>query len=134
MHVQRKVSHFGYQAYNFSLSLMLEANLFFYRKYYTRSITDYQFITNGTCQDFGCRELNIQECKRYGMLKAIEFIPVKTKVSVTDGKPAPDHCVAKGGSQLYFNQYKTRNSASSLRKKLCACRGLFRGKFMLNSS
>ena len=95
--------------------------------YLATFIADYRFIANGTCQDSKCNELNIQECKRYGKLNAMEFTPVNMNVSRLDGAPLPDHCFAKEGSQLYFNQRITGNNASLSRKKLCVCRGLSKG-------
>ena len=69
----------------------------------------------------------MHECKRYGMSKNMEFVPVRVKLSKKDGKLTPDHCIlSEEQSRLYFNQYVTGSNASLSRKKLCICRGLFK--------
>ena len=67
------------------------------------------------------------------MLKAMEFVPVRVKLSKKDGKLTPDHCIlSEEQSRLYFNQYITGSNASLSRKKLCICRGLFKRNILHN--
>ena len=90
-------------------------------------ITDYQFITNGTCKNFGCMEVDIQECKRYGKSNKMKFHPGRWKRGGHHGEPSPSHCYLasnSGDTTLLFNQYMTGHNATVQRKKLCICRGL----------
>ena len=65
----------------------------------------------------------MEECKRYGKLKNMQFVPGRWRTSKRDGEPIPDHCFSQEGPRISFNQYMTGHNASLSRKKLCVCRG-----------
>ena len=81
-------------------------------------------ISSGSCKKIGCSEMNLEQCKKYGVEKKVKWKLEGTwEPNAADGKPAPDHCYISNAG-MFFNHRQSLQDATKERNKVCSCSGM----------